>query len=135
MTSSRIVLLSLVLFVSLSLTRSISALGPAGPSNQDDPAALKPRVLIPGDAGATLQSINDDYARQLLQLERQRLERLGHLAERQGPTDAALTYEQLFRVAIANNLFSDAEPAAQRLLKSRRLLHRWSSSWLERSTS
>ena len=65
-----------------------------------------------------MQSINEDYARQLLQLERQRLERLGQLAARQSPKEAAETYEQLFRLAIANNLFREAEPAAQQVLKS-----------------
>jgi peroxiredoxin len=87
-------------------------------ANQDDPALAKPKVLTPGGARATIQSINDDYNRQLLQLERQRLERLSQLAARQSPADAAGTYEQLFRLAIANNLFREAEPAAQQVLKS-----------------
>ena len=69
-------------------------------------------------AGASLQSINEDYARQLLELERQRLERLGQLAARQSPKEAAETYEELFRLAIANNLFREAEPAAHEVLKS-----------------
>ena len=66
-----------------------------------------------------MQSINDDYNRQLLQLERQRLDRLGQLAARQSPKEAAETYEQLFRLAIANNLFREAEPAAERSLEIR----------------
>jgi hypothetical protein len=85
---------------------------------QDEPGLPKPKVLLPGAAGETLQSINANYNRQLLQLERQRLERLGQLAERQKPEDAAETYETLFRLAIANNLFGEAEPAAERVLKS-----------------
>src|SRR5271156_6083569 len=48
-----------------------------------------------------LKSIDDDYARQLLFLERGRLERLERLATRQNPADAAVTYEKLFRLAIA----------------------------------
>jgi peroxiredoxin len=118
MTSSRIALISLVLSTSLSLTLSVAARGQAGSPNQDDPAQPKPKVLSRGGAGASLQSINGDYARQLLQLERQRLDRLAQLAPRQSPKEAAETYEQLFRLAIANNLFREAEPAAKQVLKS-----------------
>jgi len=75
-------------------------------------------VVRPAAAGESLESINDDYNRQLLQLERQRLERLGQLAARQAPRDAAETYEMLFRLAIAHNAFREAEPAAERALKS-----------------
>ena len=103
--------------------------------NQDDPAQPKPKVLSPGGAGASLQSINDDYNRQLLQLERQRLERLGQLAARQSPKDAAETYEQMFRLAIANNLFREAEPAAKQALKSSSTSPRRPVSWPGRSTS
>ncbi len=53
----------------------------------------------------------------LLQIEKQRLERLGQLAASQSPQDAAETYEMLFRLAIANNLFAEAEPAARQILK------------------
>jgi len=118
MNSSRIALFSLALAASLALSSSQAARGRADLPNQDDPAQPKPKVLSPGGAGATLQSINDDYNRQLLQLERQRLERLGQLAARQAAKDADETYERLFRLAVANNLFREAEPAAQQALKS-----------------
>jgi peroxiredoxin len=118
MTSSRIASIGLVLGTSLWLTLSSAAPGHTDAPIQDDPAQPKPKVLSPSGAGATLQSINDDYNRQLLQLELQRLERLGQLAARQSPKDAAETYEQLFRLAIANNLFREAEPAAKLVLKA-----------------
>jgi thiol-disulfide isomerase/thioredoxin len=114
----RIAPVSLALGVSLSLVLTSADRGRAGPPDQDEPADARPKVLSPGGAGASLRSINEDYARQLLQLERQRLERLAHLASRQAPKEAAETYEQLFRLAIANNLFREAEPAAQTVLKS-----------------
>src|SRR4051794_16642682 len=117
MTSSRFALISLVLSTSVSLSVSSGVRGQAGSPNQDDPAGSKPKVLSPGGAGASLQSINEDYARQLLQIERQRLERLGQLAARQSPKEAAETYEQLFRLAIANDLFREAESAAKEALK------------------
>jgi thiol-disulfide isomerase/thioredoxin len=44
------------------------------------------------------------------------LERLERLAASQEPADAAPTYEKLFRLAIAANLFGDAEKAAKTML-------------------
>ena len=93
-------------------------MGQAGTQNPNEPDLPKPKVLSPGAGGATLQSINDDYNRQLLQLERQRLEQMGQLAARQSPQEAAETYAQLFRLAIVNNLFTEAEPIADQVLKS-----------------
>ena len=110
---------SLALNASLGISFSRSAFGQAGPQNPDEPALPRPKVLNPGRVGgATLQSINDDYNRRLLQLERQRLEQMGHLAARPAPQEAAETYSQLFRLAIVNNLFSEAEPIAEQVLKS-----------------
>ena len=71
-----------------------------------------------GPGGETLRAINEDYNRQLLQLERQRLERLARLAASQPPQEAAGTYETLFRLAIANNLFAEADAVADQVLKS-----------------
>src|SRR5262245_34211537 len=119
MTSSRnAVVISLAIAGSLVLSRPQWTSGQTSDPSQTDPAAPKPRVLSPGRTSATVQSINEDYNRQLLQLERQRLERLGQLAARQAAKEADHTYEQLFRLAVANNLFAEAEPAAQHVLKS-----------------
>jgi thiol-disulfide isomerase/thioredoxin len=71
-----------------------------------------------GAGGETLQAITEDYNRQLIQIERQRLDRLTRLAASQAPQEAAATYETLFRLAIAGNLFTEADPAADRVLKS-----------------
>jgi len=92
---------------------------PAVALAQDAKAQPEPRnVLRPSNSDENIKSINDDYDRDLLQLERRRLERLGRLAGRQTPADAALTYEQLFRLAIASNMFRDAEPAAVTVVSS-----------------
>ena len=117
MITSRIALISLVAGASLSLCWGAAV---AQQGVQDPRGAPQPKEFIrrPGVMGETLQSINDDYNRLLLQIEKQRLERLGQLAARQTPKDAAETYETLFRLAIANNLFAEAEPAAQRILKT-----------------
>jgi peroxiredoxin len=116
MISSRFALFGWVAGVGLSLLGAAVGRGNA----QDEPPQRKQRGYRRALAGETLHSINDDYNRQLLQLERQRLERLGQLAGHQPPTDAAATYEMLFRLAIANNLFREAEPAAEEVLKPAR---------------
>ena len=77
-----------------------------------------PKSLCPAGGGASIQVIDEDYNRQLLQLERQRLERLSQLAAQQPPKDAQETYELLFRRAISNNLFREAEATAQQVVKS-----------------
>jgi len=95
---------------------------PAMAAGQDD--AAKPAEAPgrkngrPAVADENIQTINDDYNRELLQLEVRRLERLGRLAARQNPADAAATYEQLFRLAIAGDLFRDAEPAAKTVVSN-----------------
>src|SRR5262249_31859050 len=114
MISSRLALIGLVAGASLTGWGAARGLSRA----QEVPGQPRPKVLRPAEAGEALQSINDDYNRKLLQLEQQRLERLGQLAARQAPRDAAETYEMLFRLAIANNLFREAEPAAEQVLRS-----------------
>jgi thiol-disulfide isomerase/thioredoxin len=80
------------------------------------PERPSPKVLRPDAPQENVQTINDDYNQELLHLERRRLERLGRLAARQNPAEAAATYETLFRLAIAGDLFRDAEPAAKTVL-------------------
>src|SRR5271157_5451732 len=65
----------------------------------------------------TDQAIDDEYNRQLLHLEQRRLEQLGRLAARQQPALAAATYERLFRLAIAGDLFREAEAAAVKVVE------------------
>lgn len=67
-------------------------------------------------AADDIKAIDDEYDRQMLGLERRRIERLAQLAARQKPADAAATYERLFRLAVAANLFADAETAAKAVL-------------------
>jgi len=116
MTLSRIATKGFLVWASLSLCQA--AVGQARAQNQDEPAVSTPKVARSGAAGVTIQSINQEYNDQLLQIERQRLERLAQLARTQEPKDAAETYEMLFRLALANNLFREAEPVADQVLKS-----------------
>jgi thiol-disulfide isomerase/thioredoxin len=88
-----------------------------------DPVAKQPErsnqgVHRPAASGENVQTINEDYDQEMLQVERRRLERLARLAARQNPVDAAATYEQLLRLAVAGNLFREAEPAAEEVVKS-----------------
>jgi thiol-disulfide isomerase/thioredoxin len=95
---------------------------PALAVGQDDVAkqagSPSPKGAQAAVSGDTVQSINDDYTRELLQLEQRRLGRLARLAASQTPAEAAVTYEQLFRLAITGNLFREAEPAATAVVTS-----------------
>ncbi len=82
-----------------------------GQVTENRPAPAQ-KVVRSATSDENIKSINDDFNQQLILLERRRLERLTELAARQNPADAAPTYEQLFRLAIARDLFRDAEPAA-----------------------
>ena len=86
-------------------------------SAQDEPAQPKPKVATADNGGASIQAIDEEYNRQLLELEKQRLEKLAQLAARQPRKESLETYELLFRLAIANNLFREAEPIAQQVMK------------------
>jgi len=117
--------LGLVLAACLSLAAREPAPGrpasrPNAPQQQEQPQELaRPKIITPGAAaGASLQTIDEDYNRQLLALEKQRIERLRQLAATQPARDAEATYDLLFRVAINNNLFNEAEPVAQQVIKS-----------------
>lgn len=93
---------------------------PAPSAGQDatakQPGTPSPTVGPRAASGVSIQSINDEYNQALLQLEQRRLDRLARLAASQKPAEADATYEQLFRLAVAGNLFRDAEPAATTVL-------------------
>lgn len=63
------------------------------------------------------KAIDDEYNRQVLELGRRRLEQLARLAAGQKPAEAAITYERLFRLAIADDLLTTAESAAGKVLE------------------
>jgi thiol-disulfide isomerase/thioredoxin len=84
---------------------------------QDKAKSTSPNVTGSAKADVEFQAIDDDYNRQRLQLERRRLEQLGALASRQKPAEAAATYERLFRLAITDNHFKDAEAAAAKVIE------------------
>jgi thiol-disulfide isomerase/thioredoxin len=92
------------------------AAGQEGVEKQPD--TPRPKILRPAAPNQDIQAINEAYSQELLQAERRRLERLALLAARQNPRAAAATYEQLFRLAIVANLFRDAGPIAESVVKN-----------------
>lgn len=72
----------------------------------------------PGDE--TITTIDADFFQQVAGLERSRLQKLERLAAKQDPARASATYEHLLRLAIAANLFQEAEPAAAAVLAGAR---------------
>ena len=89
------------------------------PSAVAQPEVKRPAAQTVGRVfGAdSVQAIDDEYNRQVLELARRRLERLTQLASGQQPAEAAVTYERLFRLAIADDLFTTAEAAAGKVLE------------------
>ncbi len=86
------------------------ALGASFPVQAQSPSA--------GAVDGAVRAIDEDYHAKLHVLERDRLDRLQRLAAERQPKEAAAVYEQIFRLAIANNLFVDAEPAADAAIKT-----------------
>src|SRR5262249_7074677 len=102
----------IVLFPAMIAAVGLPRNAPGQSERLDQAGTPNPAQPAPAKAEESVRTINDDYDRKLLELDRQRLERLGRLAARQKPADAAATYEHLFRLGIAANLFRDAETAA-----------------------
>jgi thiol-disulfide isomerase/thioredoxin len=80
------------------------------------PALAQERAVAP--ASPTIETINAEYERELLQLERHRVESLGRLALSQPRAQAVATFDACFRLAIAKNLYADALPYATKVLQS-----------------
>ncbi|HEV3120983.1 MAG TPA: redoxin domain-containing protein, partial [Isosphaeraceae bacterium] len=66
----------------------------------------------------TLEALNAHFERERLALDRKQLDSLAALAAKQKDDDADLTYVQLFQLAIARNLYGQAERAADSIIAS-----------------
>jgi peroxiredoxin len=77
------------------------------------------RATKPAQAPAAegVEGINREFQRELIQLERRRLQRLAELAARQPKAEAQKTYEVYLSSAASRDLFADAEPIAEKILK------------------
>jgi thiol-disulfide isomerase/thioredoxin len=103
----------LVVFASLSLL----PMAPARSFGQNGVKRPNSQVVPLAKSTDSAQAIDDEYNRQVLELARRRLEQLAQLAAGQQPALAAATYERLFRLAIADDLFTTAEAAADKVLE------------------
>jgi thiol-disulfide isomerase/thioredoxin len=91
------------------------ALGTASPTR----GQVQAPATVPATAGlSTREAIDAEFQRDLIKAEHTRIERLAALAAGQPRDEAAKTYADLFRFAIASGLYNDAEPIAERLLRS-----------------
>ena len=106
---------AIILVAVASLTGA--AMVPVRAGAQDQAERPTSRVIRVARADDPIQAIDDEYNRQVLELARRRLEQLARLAARQTPAEAAATYERLFRLAIADDLFRDAESPAASVLE------------------
>ena len=79
-----------------------------------------PAEAPPAQAGglATREAIEAEFRRDLIRVERARIERLAALAASQPKAEAAKTYEELFRFTMASGLYNEAEPVAERVIRS-----------------
>lgn len=66
----------------------------------------------------SLSRIDADYQQQRARIDRERIERLTRLAAGQKRGDAELTYLEVFRFAVASDQYVQAEPAAERVIRS-----------------
>lgn len=68
---------------------------------------------------ATTEGINAEFEREVLALERRRLQRLAKVAATQPKDQAAATYSAIFSLAISRGLYAEAEPVAESVIKSK----------------
>src|SRR5438309_10006528 len=103
MTTSQRTMIAATLLIGIPATAQAQATAVTGPAQ----AVLSPREVIEAD-----------FQRDLIKLERTRIERLAALAAGQPKPEADQTYADLFRSAIAAGLYNEAEPIAERLIRS-----------------
>lgn len=100
-----------------TLTALLTLASTRGPSLAQGVVTPKGATIAQA-ATATIDSINAEYEREQVKLERQRLEQLGRLAMSQQKEQAAVTLDSYFRLAIAKNLYADADAVATRVIQS-----------------
>jgi peroxiredoxin len=114
MTNTRLICTSLACTL---LTAGPTAPGVVEAQQKEVPKRDAKKVEDPGArVPESIDSINRDFEKELMRLERQRLERLAQLAAGQGKEAANKTYEAYFQLAIGSRLYRDAEPTAERVL-------------------
>jgi thiol-disulfide isomerase/thioredoxin len=92
----------------LAIPLVIFGLALASPVRSQDPARTY----------NSLGELKASYAKQLVDLDRRRIADMANLASRQTGDEALATYRELFQIAMARDLYAEAESAAERFLKS-----------------
>jgi len=110
--SSRLPLLSLL---SAAVVGRAAALG-ALALGIAAPGSVRAQEATPKPVAEALLAIDQDYGKKLHELDQKRLDDLRKLAAGLAPKEAAVAYEHLFRLAIAGDLFQEAEPAADAVI-------------------
>jgi thiol-disulfide isomerase/thioredoxin len=90
-----------------ALLLSSTALLLGGVLRAEEPAAGHPSPFT------GLEALNAEHSKKLAELERGRIAGLTALAAKSKGEESELAYRELFEVAVANNLFSEALPAAE----------------------
>lgn len=80
------------------------------------PGSVRAQESTPKPVAEALLAIDQNYGERLRELDQKRLDDLRALAGKLKPAEAAVAYEHLFRLAIAGDLFQEAEPAADAVI-------------------
>lgn len=100
------------------------ALGLAGGSvraqdkDAKDKASQKPEIKS-NDPLSSLENLNSYYEKQLVELDKRRISDLTKLAARVKDQEAEIIYQQIFNLAVARNLYDDAEKAAEAFIATK----------------
>jgi peroxiredoxin len=115
MTSRSIVPTLLTVGLSLTLAVSATAQATKKPTRAPDRTA---KGAVPAAHAETRDQINARFAVQRLELEKKHIVELANLAAHEKGAEADETYRELFNLAIAHDLYRDAQPAAQAVIKA-----------------
>lgn len=113
---SRVAMLGLLLAAGPAWGQQPPAVAPAAPAAQQGEAV---NLSLPDKAIAdALLAIDAEHAAKVKGVDLERLAKLQALAAKLPPREAAAVYEQLFRSAVAANLFGEIEPIADAALRA-----------------
>src|SRR5262245_59372755 len=105
------------------IATALLILAASAPGPRAEAQALKkapapaPQPRAAGAQYPNLDALNAAYAKQMVDLDRRRIADMATLAKRQAGPEAEATYRELFGVAIARDLYADAEKAAHDCLQ------------------
>lgn len=93
-------------------------LGPPTAARAQGVQAPAAAPAAPGPGLTTRETIEAEFRRELIRIESDRIRRLAALAAGQPKDEAAKTYADIFRFAMASGLYNEAEPVAEGVLRA-----------------